>query len=72
MQAIRDFDEAAIYTIHGFCQRILQENAFASGSLFDTELITDDQEIRREIVEDFWRTHFYASCPEVMDYAREQ
>lgn len=71
-EAIRDFDEAAIYTIHGFCQRILQENAFASGSLFDTELITDDQEIRREIVEDFWRIHFYESIPEVMAYAREQ
>src|ERR1700687_1253237 len=24
--ALRSFDEAAIYTIHGFCQRMLQEN----------------------------------------------
>ena len=25
------FDEAAIFTIHGFCQRVLQEHAFESG-----------------------------------------
>jgi exodeoxyribonuclease V beta subunit len=38
--ALRDFDEAAIFTIHGFCQRTLQENAFESHSTFNAELIT--------------------------------
>lgn len=71
-RAMRDFDEAAIYTIHGFCQRVLRENAFESGELFDTELITDDQQIRLEIVEDFWRNHFYETAPEVAAYALEQ
>ncbi|MFZ4437235.1 MAG: exodeoxyribonuclease V subunit beta [Syntrophales bacterium] len=71
-RAMRDFDEAAIYTIHGFCQRVLRENAFESGELFDTELITDDQQIRLEIVEDFWRSHFYETAPEVAAYALEQ
>ena len=71
-RAMRDFDEAAIHTIHGFCQRVLHENAFESGALFDTELITDDQEIRREIVEDFWRNHFYETAPEVAAYALER
>jgi len=37
--ALRDFDEASIFTIHGFCQRMLQENAFESSSTFDAELI---------------------------------
>jgi exodeoxyribonuclease V beta subunit len=54
-EAIRAFDQAAIFTIHGFCRRILHENAFESGSLFDTELITDQEGLIREIVDDFWR-----------------
>ncbi len=57
-QALRSFDAAAIYTIHGFCQRMLLENSFESNSLFDTELIADDSHIIREIVEDFWRRNF--------------
>lgn len=57
--ALRGFDEAAVFTIHGFCQRVLQENAFESGSRFDTELITDQTPLVREIVEDFWRKAVY-------------
>ena len=30
-QALRNFDQAAISTIHGFCRRVLHENAFESG-----------------------------------------
>ncbi len=58
-QAIRDFDEAAIFTIHSFCKRMLHDNAFESGSLFDTELVADHENLKQEIVEDFWRKHFY-------------
>lgn len=52
-------DEAAIFTIHGFCQRMLQENAFESGAFFDTEFLTDEGELLAEVVEDFWRREFY-------------
>lgn len=67
--ALRDYDEASIFTIHGFCQRMLQENAFESRSLFDTELITDERAIREEIAEDFWRIHLYENIPELSGYA---
>ncbi len=67
--ALRDFDEAAIYTIHSFCQRIMQENAFESDALFDTQLIADEGRLREEIVDDFWRTHFYETLPEVAGHA---
>lgn len=60
-EAVRAFDQAAICTIHGFCGRMLYENAFESGSLFDTELVTDQEDIKGEIVDDFWRTHFYSA-----------
>ncbi|RPJ17344.1 MAG: exodeoxyribonuclease V subunit beta, partial [Desulfobacteraceae bacterium] len=39
--ALINFNEASIFTIHGFCARILSDNSFETGSLFDTELVTD-------------------------------
>ncbi len=70
--AIRDFDEAAIFTIHSFCQRMLYENAFESGTLFDVEMVTNQEDLREEIVEDFWRSNFYDSLPELVEYAMNQ
>ena len=59
--AVRCFDEAAIFTIHGFCQRMLQENPFESGSLCDTELLTDQGTLLREIAQDHWRINCYGA-----------
>ncbi len=53
-EALRSMDEAAIYTIHGFCQRVLQEHAFESGVRFDLELVTDSRPLLSELVQDFW------------------
>jgi len=53
--AIHGFDEAAIYTIHGFCQRALSESAFEAGSDFSNELLHDDADLVSELVFDFWR-----------------
>ena len=64
-----DFDNAAIFTIHGFCHRVLNEHAFETQSLFDTELVTDQTDIAREIVDDFWRNHFYSMPREFISYA---
>ena len=52
-------DEAAIYTIHGFCQRMLMQNAFESGSLFQQSLLEDDAKLLLQSCNDFWRSHFY-------------
>ncbi|MDP6179582.1 MAG: UvrD-helicase domain-containing protein, partial [Desulfatiglandales bacterium] len=68
-EALRAFDQAAIFTIHGFCRKILYENAFESGSLFDTELVTDQENLKREIVDDFWRKHFSDASPLFINYA---
>ncbi len=51
--ALRDFDLAAISTIHGFCDRMLHENAFESGEPFDQELMPDIDPLLEEIVHDF-------------------
>jgi exodeoxyribonuclease V beta subunit len=52
-------DEAAVYTIHGWCNRMLQQHAFDSGSLFRQEVDNDDLELLNEVVRDYWRTVFY-------------
>lgn len=57
--ALRSFDEAAIFTIHGFCARVLADRAFESGSLFDLELTTEQSVLLHEVVDDFWRANFY-------------
>jgi exodeoxyribonuclease V beta subunit len=71
-EALNDFDEAPIFTIHGFCQQTLHENAFESGSLFDTELIPDQEGLKEEIILDFWRRHFYEAPLELVGYAMSQ
>ena len=54
LQALRSFDEAAIFTIHGFCQRMLQDYAFESRVAFDARLLSDQDLLRDEVVRDFW------------------
>jgi exodeoxyribonuclease V beta subunit len=36
-----NFDQANVFTIHGFCQRLLQEYAFENRQTFRTELVDD-------------------------------
>lgn len=59
LQAERQMDEAAVYTIHGFCQRMLTQNAFESGSRFNNEFVTDESHLKAQIVADYWRRNFY-------------
>lgn len=52
--ALHNADLASIFTIHGFCHRVLQDCAFESGAQFDAEILTDDHLLRDEVVGDFW------------------
>ncbi|MBW2201010.1 MAG: exodeoxyribonuclease V subunit beta [Deltaproteobacteria bacterium] len=67
--ALNNFDRVPIFTIHSFCQRILSEHAFETGSLFDTELITDQTNLLQEVADDFWRKYFYLAPPEFINYS---
>jgi exodeoxyribonuclease V beta subunit len=57
--ALQSFDEAPIFTIHGFCARVLADRAFESGVPFEAELVTDQSRFLHEVVDDFWRARFY-------------
>jgi len=54
-RAVRNFDEASIFTIHGFCKRALDDAPFAAGLPLAQEMIEDDSELRQEVANDFWR-----------------
>ena len=57
-QATLDIDLAAIFTIHGFCARVLREHALESGHGFDApDLLGNDRELRAELAADLWRRH---------------
>jgi exodeoxyribonuclease V beta subunit len=71
-EALIDFDQAAIYTIHGFCQRIIHENAFETHSLFDTELVSNQYHLIQEVVDDFWRNTFYTASTEWIGFALDR
>ena len=54
-QALLYIDEAAIFTIHGFCKRVLNQYAFASGISFNAQMETDTQDITLEACQDWYR-----------------
>jgi len=66
--AILGFDQAAIFTIHGFYQRVLSDHAFESGMPFESELVSEQTELLQEIVADFWRCEIQDLSPGLLDY----
>ncbi|AEF55589.1 exodeoxyribonuclease V subunit beta [Marinomonas posidonica] len=59
LYAEKQMDEAAVFTIHGFCQRMLSQNAFESRMLFQQTIETDEQAPLAMAVKDVWRRVFY-------------
>ncbi|EGN75423.1 exodeoxyribonuclease V, beta subunit [Idiomarina sp. A28L] len=53
-------DEAAIFTIHGWCQRMLSEHAFDAGTAFAQTMNKDLRELSLQIARDYWRYFLYS------------
>ncbi|WP_159076077.1 UvrD-helicase domain-containing protein [Microvirgula aerodenitrificans] len=70
--AIRTMDEAAVYTIHSFCQRVLTDRAFECAMPFDAELVPDENALIAELVDDAWRTTVVDRHPLIARYLAEQ
>ncbi|MCW5891079.1 MAG: exodeoxyribonuclease V subunit beta [bacterium] len=71
-RALTTLDEAAIHTIHGFCQRILADHAFESGQPFDGDILPDEAELVQEVVDDHWRRAVAEASPPFADYLLEK
>lgn len=53
--ALLHLDEASIFTIHGFCNRVLQEQAFASSLEFSMNMEADTQDLELDCIRDYYR-----------------
>jgi exodeoxyribonuclease V beta subunit len=54
-RALLQLDEAAIFTIHGFCKRALSQQAFFSGMSFNANLEADTSLLTQQATEDWYR-----------------
>ena len=70
--ALDHFDQAPIFTIHGFCQRLLQEHALEQGQDFRATHVDDGELLKqmlREVQIKLWRSHFGDKLRAVLDHA---
>lgn len=54
-ESLRDLDVAAIHTIHGFCNHLLETHGFSLGSENDIELIGDEAQLINTVTRQSWR-----------------
>ena len=69
-EALFDFDNVEISTIHGFCQRMLMERALESDVTFNSQLYGDARPMIDELILDYWATHAGPAAPELLAYMR--
>lgn len=62
--AVIGFDHAPIFTIHGFCHRVLVEDAFAASRLFEQTQIADEVAFDAAFME-LLRSRFATTAPDV-------
>ena len=67
--ALEDVDRANVFTIHGFCQRVLADLAFDGGFPFGFEVSGDAAELVARAARDFWRRHIYPASKVLAGYA---
>jgi exodeoxyribonuclease V beta subunit len=67
LTALKSFDQASVYTIHSFCQQMLVDNAFESGSLFSSEIVNDNALIEQGVA-DLCRLTLYNASPSLVSY----
>ncbi|WP_315968479.1 exodeoxyribonuclease V subunit beta [Buchnera aphidicola] len=63
-----NINNAAIYTIHGFCQDVLQNNTFN----FNKEIIENESFLYLQATQDFWRRFFYNLPKKIIKIIREE
>ena len=69
--ALEDIDRANVFTIHGFCQRVLADLAFDGGFPFGFEVSGDGSESVAVAARDFWRRRMYAASRLLAGYAAD-
>ena len=57
--ALAELDQLSVFTIHGFCRRVLEESALESGTPFDATFLEDDALLVERVAQDWWRRTIY-------------
>jgi exodeoxyribonuclease V beta subunit len=70
--AAQAMDDAAVFTIDAWCQRMLREHAFDSGCLFDEELQANQTAMLAQAVHDYWRQQVYGLSDAALEVALGQ
>ena len=70
--AEQNLDLASIYTIHGFCRRMLMQHAFNSGVHFNLKLLKDQSDLLKQFANEFWREHFYSQSFEIANFISKE
>ncbi len=71
-EALVRFDDLTVSTIHGFCQRVLSDNAFESGEPFEVELVENAAPLLAAAARDVWRRLLYRATPVVAAVVTEE
>jgi ATP-dependent exoDNAse (exonuclease V) beta subunit len=71
--ALLDFDKAAVYTIHGFCARMLAEYAFESNQVFRAKTVEPDawKLLVDDAFRNAWRQHITTLPDDVLKFMFE-
>jgi exodeoxyribonuclease V beta subunit len=54
-EALQDFDQAAIHTIHAFCQSALQQAVLAGSGTLDLQAVAEEAPLRLRVAQAWWR-----------------
>ena len=71
-RAISGMDQAAVTTIHSFCQRVLQHGAFESGMPFELELVSELEPFIDELIYDFGAILSHGDDPRLLEIWRRE
>lgn len=64
-------DETSVMTIHSFCHQTLNNLAFETGQLFESELVTNFDDVITAQIQEFWRNHIVTLPVETLAFLSE-
>ncbi len=70
-EALADFDAAPVFTIHGFCHRMLNDHTFESNIRYGLEMRGDPQENISEAYLNFYRKYVYGNSKRARIWGKE-
>ncbi|WHL24848.1 MAG: exodeoxyribonuclease V subunit beta [Candidatus Blochmannia vicinus] len=70
-EAEKRINQASIFTIHSFCQNILNRNTIELNMLFNTNIIDNETTLYQQVCTDFWRQNFYVLPLNIVSLIKE-